>query len=345
MNINVISYFNYTFGISKMASNFINLLDIYKIKYTKYNLISKLHISTSSNCVNLNMNQIFNNCINIFIVVDKILLLELVKKKNIFNNKNKNYLIYVQEVEGQEKLYINILNKFNKIIVPNKYVSDFIYNYNSNIYILPIIDINYQKFNLVYNIPFNEKIICFYMCDVFSCEYRKNIDGYIKLIENINDDGFFFILKIINLDENSDLFLKLNNIKNKKFKLINFMMNELEINKLFDIIDIFIGLQRAEGYGYSLIDACMKNKYILSTLYSAQKDYLINYNKFIEIDHKLVNISNFPKSSYCKYSKNGMWCEPDINDCINKLKQIDILKKIPNFNFNIENKLKELELL
>ena len=112
-------------------------------------------------------------------------------------------------------------------------------------------------------------------------------------------------------------------------------MLENELNKIMDICDIYLSMHRSEGFGYTLYEISQKNKYIISTNYSAPNEYLKNYSKFIPIKYTLIKTSNFKNSLY--YNFDSEWCEPDINDCINKIKNILINKNIPNLILDVNN--------
>ena len=322
--MNIIGYFNYHFGIAKNAHYLHNLLSRYNIDHQIYNINTPAHTKNNNNIPTLNNINVLKNQINIFILVDIPTLQQIIQHcQKIKTYSTKFILYYVQEVAGQEEDYHHIFPFFDKIIVPSLFVKTILDKYYSVVDYLPLVPI---KSNFIEQIPYRNKTVCLYICDVHSCIYRKNINGYISLIERCDNPNYFFILKINNLHYNKNLEQKLDNIENKNFKLIPHALTNNDYNDLMNICDIYISLHRSEGYGLTIYEATQKNKYILTTNYSAPSEYLQNYSKFIKVNHTITNTNKFIDSPYSKYKAE--WCEPDIDDCYHKLLYIE--KNIPD---------------
>ena len=341
-NINIIGYFHYNFGVAKNAHNFHDLLDYHDIEHNIYNIDCCSHKKHNSDVLDYSYCD-YSNSTNIFILVDENNIKKLINHvKNNFENCI-NIIYYVIEVKNQELNVIKYLDFFNKIFVNSQYCKDIIsIKDKSVISVFPLVPI-IPKF--MKNIPYQSKIVLFYMCDTLSCIYRKNIYGFLSVVDFFSKykNKYFFILKIINFTPSKELknsdYYEINNliIKLSKINLlvIDFFMLENELNKIMDICDIYLSMHRSEGFGYTLYEISQKNKYIISTNYSAPNEYLKNYSKFIPIKYTLIKTSNFKNSLY--YNFDSEWCEPDINDCINKIKNILINKNIPNLILDVNN--------
>lgn len=235
MIINLIGYFNYDFGIAKNAKYFQDILTFYNIKYNVLNIDTDAHSKLSTIYSNFNTNIKINNSINIFFTVDCNLLNRYISNKNIFNKTNKNYLFYVLEVEQQINDYINIIKYFDIILVQSEFILNITNKYHNNVILFNLVKLDKP---LLKNIPYRNKIICLYCFDNNSCPYRKNLDGIISLIENIDDDRFFFIIKIVN--SNNDIYIKFNNLKNKNYILMTNLLSDNDVSELYNISDIYI---------------------------------------------------------------------------------------------------------
>lgn len=336
-NINVIGYFNYSFGYANNAKLFSHMLDKNNIKHNKFN-IKCSHVKTG-NVANINVNSIIHNSINIVFTVE-LEALKRIRRTIMKSGNNINIIYYVCEVSGQQNIYNPIFKQYNYIFTQSKYVFNILERYKHKTFIIPLL---LHKKNVLSKmqlaLPHN-KIICLYTMDTLSDIYRKNIGGYLRVIEGINDERFFFILKISNLDKCKHLKIKIDNIKNKNFLLINTILTDFEMNYLFDKCHIYIGLQRCEGFGYTLYEATQHNKYVLSTSYSAPREFLTNYEKFIPIDYKIVKTQQFKNSYYSKYDSE--WAEPNLVDCINKLKNIVVNNDEVSTNIIEEVNIKDI---
>ena len=321
--INLIGYFNYDFGIAKNAKYFSEILSKYNIPHNCLNVNTSGHIPTSNKYSSIQSNLKFLNCINIFFIVDKALLYDFINSSNVVNPTVKNCVFFVIEINSQIYEYIPILKAFDFIFVPSTFVKSHVEKHHPNVILFPIVK---QDIPILQSIPFRKKIICLYTFDVHSCPYRKNIHGVIQVIEKIQDDRFFFIIKVSNLHVNPGLKDQLNMIQNKNVIIISDLLSDNDLQELYNISDIYLGLQRCEGFGFTLYDAVQKNKYVVSTLYSAPTDFLKDYPKFIPIDFTIVSTKIFPKSFYSRY--DDIWADPNIDDCIQKLRSIDINKNI-----------------
>lgn len=391
--MNIIGYFNYSFGYAKNCKYLDQILTSLDIPHTNYNYdlpevkhtnnlcemnndsqeykdnVDNNHeyIPTNIPCIDINNIDELRNSINIFIV-------NVEDMMNIFSNvqmtNNINIYYYVCEVNNQEESDFNIYSLFDFIWVPSK----FCFNCISSIFkklriecdkirlvpLIPIVnnvnrsifDKNYHNINNINNINntdddnnkmfinslFKSKKIskilentkyikCLYVCDILSGVYRKNILGFIALVTMINSEmsitsnnPYIFILKVMNLNKDKDMKYTLLDLsdKYKNFILIDEMLSDENMGKLYDLIDVYISPHRSEGFGLTIYEAYIRNKIIMcSNSPEYNIEFLNEYDNFINIDYKLTDTNIFENSLYKHY--NSKWMEPDINDIREKL--------------------------
>ena len=328
MGINLIGYFNYGFGIAKMVIYFSEMLKSKGIPFTSYNIPANSHAVVRKTVIDYD-SKCLNGNLNIFFTVEIDILLEY--SKNFIRNENTlYYLYYVHEIKGQMYYFQNVFPHFDSIITMSKFVREHLLEIIPNVEICQYVSENTYintdettKSKYIQQIP-KEKIKCFFVFDAYSCFFRKNLEGYISLVQKMqNNDKYFFVLKIANF---GNKFMNLiNPIKNNKnFLLITEFLSDEHYNNILEYIDVYISLHRSEGFGYTIYEATQKNKFVFCTNFSAPGEFLEKYSKFVCVSHTLIDdVKNkFPTSPYNKYS--GIWSEPNIDDCVEKLINLDM---------------------
>lgn len=341
--INVIGYFNYFFGIARSAEYMHQFLLLSKIPHEIYNIPTQSHSPFPRREGETPIKEWeeykhhIEGCLNIYIM--DLVYLDILYREDTSGvfQKNSNLFYYYCEIYHQETVSTEFLaSQFKAILTPSKYIQEYVQkNIHPLSLVLPLID--FQKYTsslqqeefltlLEEKIP-PHTINCLYITDRKSCRYRKNIDGFLEIVERmaLDNDGkekYFFILKITHLEDDQELIEKITEIQKTQnnFLLINFYLSDSEMESLYHLCHVYLSLHRAEGYGLTLLDAMMHHLKILCVNYSSPSEFLENYQGWIKIDHKMVSLKEFPLSFYT--GGDSEWADPDLEDVVHKLKRI-----------------------
>ncbi len=206
----------------------------------------------------------------------------------------------------------------------SSYVSKAFTMLNNSKSVIPhVIDTN--KFNAYKEIPFiralREKynFIVGYIFDLRSYLFRKNpigvIDAFLGAFSDIDDACL--ILKVSGVDEcNEDYQFLIKYIGNRaNIYVITENFNSLELNYFYSILDVYLALFRAEGFGLTIAEAVASNVPVISTKYSGVLDFLSDTDGVYFVDYSLVNLPE----NWGPYSKHFLWADPNISQASNYL--------------------------
>jgi len=110
-------------------------------------------------------------------------------------------------------------------------------------------------------------------------------------------------------------------IDNSSIELIFDTLSVDEMSNLWARIDVYVSLHRAEGFGLTLTEAMLRNKYVIATGYGGVVNE-INTPDFHRIDYTLKSVgpNNEP------YPSNSTWADPNIKSAAHSM--ISMVKKI-----------------
>lgn len=99
--------------------------------------------------------------------------------------------------------------------------------------------------------------------------------------------------------------------------IINQQMTHNEALGLMNCCDCYISLHRSEGFGYTLAEAMLLGKPVISTNYSGTKDF-INYQTGFPVDYQLISLETHEYPC----AEGQKWANPDINHAAWLMKQV-----------------------
>lgn len=150
-----------------------------------------------------------------------------------------------------------------------------------------------------------------------ACEHVKNIVLVLKITyaECYHDD----MAKIMNIIQDHDNIMVNTNL-----------LSAVENQALFQYSDIILSLHRSEGFGLVPAEAMLCGKAVISTNWSATKEY-IDESCGVPVDYKLIPVQD-TRSVY--QISNAYWAEPD---CGMAAQAIQKLASDPYYRFELGN--------
>ncbi|KKQ72081.1 MAG: group 1 glycosyl transferase [Candidatus Peregrinibacteria bacterium GW2011_GWC2_39_14] len=308
--VNIIGYINAESGVGEGARGIIRAIETSEIPFSLYNIdqawtrTEDKTYTNFSNQLPYDINILVANADQIPYIIRDIGPEKFTNKYTTsfwaweltkFPEKWQDRFNYVNEVWTMSTFCLNAISEKSTVPVVNTPI--------------PIeFDVDAKYTRNYFKIPENQFVFLFCF-DGLSLIERKNpfavAKSFSKAFENKND--ILLIIKCHNAQPNQLEELK-NDLKNCNYKIIPDYMNREEMLGLFNCMDCFVSLHRAEGFGYSIAEAMYLGKHIIATGWSGNLDFtnttnshLVNY-KMIEIEHNVG-----------PYEKGNLWAEPDID--------------------------------
>ncbi|WP_242691269.1 glycosyltransferase family 4 protein [Cytobacillus praedii] len=211
-------------------------------------------------------------------------------------------------------------NLINEIWVPSQFTFQSISkNTSKPVVIMPhgiLVESPTNMNRKYFGLPEN-RFLFLTMYDTNSTSARKNPEAAAEAFKQAfkkNDDRVAFILKI----NNSTHFpqeikvLKQNMANYKNIYLIDKVFSRREINSLFNEIDCYVSLHRAEGFGLPIAEAMSLGKPVISTNWSGNVDFMNNNNACL-VDFTLEKIGG----NHGPYHPNEVWADPNVFQAAN----------------------------
>lgn len=196
--------------------------------------------------------------------------------------------------------------------------------------------VHFDESKLPIKKPDSKKIKILTIFDINSGFYRKNIFDTIEVFSKFkNKKNVEFLIKISGVKGNKKYYdiikEKVRYISN--LRIIEDVLSDDEKNSLISSSDVIVSMHRSEGFGLVLAEAMWLKTAILCTGWSGPVTFLPE-DCAMYVDYKLVKVVD-PQG---KYSSNGRWAQPNIDDAVVKLENLinnDILRKeMANKAFN-----------
>ena len=223
--------------------------------------------------------------------------------------------------------WIPLCNLFDEIWTPSAFVAKALRKVTDKpIKVYP--HAVYQgKEDKIDTIEFRKKInvdpnafLCLAMFDGFSGTERKNPDAAIRVFNRAFSDApddVFLLVKEKNPSgaDAKHLSELLGNTKN--VVRIKGQLSYEETEEILASVDAFISLHRAEGFGLPVAEVMQYGGVVLSTDYSATKEF-VNEKNGCPVKYKLVRT----QKDYGLYRAGTIWADPDEEDAALKLRTI-----------------------
>lgn len=229
----------------------------------------------------------------------------------------------------------NIWNESFKLVdevwVPSAFIQDAIRENSS----VPVIKIPHsievlirKRLNRTYfSLPSN-RYLFLTMYDSLSIQTRKNPCAVIKAFKLAfppNDGNVGLVVKVNNSRRNWE---EIERLKGECSGYRNiFVINEVyqrnELNNLLNVIDCFVSLHRAEGFGLGIAEAMYLGKPVIATNWSGNLEFMTNKNSML-VNYLLVPIDK----NAGPYTTDQLWAEADIEHAAFCMKEIFLNRQL-----------------
>jgi glycosyltransferase involved in cell wall biosynthesis len=259
--------------------------------------------------------------------------LELIGKEKLNNKYNICY--WVTEIKDYPDEWAKFSYNFDEIWTASSFCLDSI----SMKVFCPIILIPHpiikQEANKI-DIQFkscidNSKFNFLVMANMYSDIERKNILQTLDVFQKSfpSKENVLLVIKISNGHIDPEYMKKIKNytVNDKRMILIDDFLTREEIVNLFQSVNSYVSLHRAEGFGLTLGEAMCCDIPVIATAYSGNMDFCNCFNSYL-VDYDLVKVGE----DRLRYKKNDIWAQPKYESAIAMFKKVynepqDVLKK------------------
>ena len=240
-------------------------------------------------------------------------------------DEHYNIAHWAWETPDIPKEWIPLCDMFDEIWTPSAFVAKALRKVtNKPIKVYPHAvyqekNIDTTEFRNKYSIP-PQAFLCLAMFDGLSGTERKNPDAAIRVFKNAFSDApddAFLLVKAKNSSgaDARHLTKLLGDTKNVVH--IEGKLSFEETDEILASVDALISLHRAEGFGLPVAEVMQYGGVVLSTDYSATKEF-VNEQNGCPVKCKLVRT----KKDYGVYRAGTIWAAPDEEDAALKLRAI-----------------------
>lgn len=171
----------------------------------------------------------------------------------------------------------------------------------------------------------DEDIIYFTMADALSQFERKNpkgaIDAFTRAFGDRPEANVKLLLKLSNLDFNEPFRDYVNTAisLDNRISVIDGYLSKDELSSLTNIVDCYISLHRAEGFGLPIAESMFFGKPVIATAWSGNMEFMNERNSYL-VSYELQPISK--SNSEGPYNYNSVWAEPSIDEAAKYLLEV-----------------------
>lgn len=157
--------------------------------------------------------------------------------------------------------------------------------------------------------------------NTYSDAERKNILFCIRAFVEAygNRDDVLLLVKVSNLEYDSSLKEKLQNIKqnHSNVKIIEGYVEDELIQALYEEADVYVSLHRAEGFGLTISDAMSRGIPVITTGYSGNMEFC-DIGDTRLVSYRLRSVGH----ERLRYQKNDIWAEPCMDDAVSAFREV-----------------------
>lgn len=159
------------------------------------------------------------------------------------------------------------------------------------------------------------------MANMYSDIERKNVLQSLEAFKKAfsNEDNVSLIVKISNPDVDIVYMDKITDYtkNDNRMILIDHFISREQINYLFQSVDAYVSLHRAEGFGLTLGEAMYHEIPLITTAYSGNMDFCNSFNCYL-IDYDLVKVGE----NRLRYRSDDQWAQPRLDSAVEMFKSV-----------------------
>jgi glycosyltransferase involved in cell wall biosynthesis len=230
---------------------------------------------------------------------------------------------WLWELEEFPKEWTGCIDLLHEVWTPSEFVSSAIRKCTDK----PVVTIPYYveaPINAGYDrayfkIP-KDQFLFLMMYDSNSIMERKNPIGVLKAFkkafaENPHNAGLVIKLNGENKKEINFIRRYLDGCKNVYF--MTRVLSKIEVNSLTAVVDVYVSMHRAEGFGLVMAEAMCNGTPCIATNWSANTEFMDKKSACL-LDYKLVPI----KKDLGPFRRGSCWAQPNINQAAAYMKRL-----------------------
>jgi Glycosyltransferase len=315
--INLIGPLNQNSGLGQSCRLLENELASSKIPYKTYNYSSEKPRESSRKIKN---NLLYR--INVFHINAHELEPAFCALKNTTWNWHYNIAFWLWELEEFPDGWTSLIRLFDEIWTPSEFVSESIRKKTDK----PVKTIPYwvtaecdkhitrEKFGLPEN-----QFLFLVAYDKNSIAERKNPQGCIQAFKKAFSPDVLDVGLIIKINHAAEQ--DINQLKRQltgyNAYFISDELSRSEMDSLVKLVDVYVSLHRAEGFGLILAEAMLLGTPVIATNYSANTEFM-NDEVACMVDYNLVIL----KEDIWPYEKGSYWAEPDVEQAAEYIRKL-----------------------
>lgn len=138
------------------------------------------------------------------------------------------------------------------------------------------------------------------------CEAFRPNEGPVLLIKSINGDA----------DRRAMEELRAATRGRPDVQLVDAYWSGIEMRALVQLIDCYVSLHRAEGFGQTMAEAMMAGRPVIATAHSGNLQFMHDENSFL-VPHELVVVG-----TGTPYPATACWAEPDVHEAARLMRHV-----------------------
>lgn len=252
-------------------------------------------------------------------------------------DKHYNIVYWLWELEDFPDKWVEYTKVIDEIWTPAEFVSNSIRKkVKVPVKTVPYwiqTEINPQLSRKSFGLP-EDKFLYFIAYDKNSVSERKNPQGCIDAFKKAflpNNKNVGLVIKINHATE-SDIQRLKEQLVGYNVYFIEKTLSKLEMDTMISLMDVYMSLHRAEGFGLILAESMALGTPVVATNYSANTEFM-NSDVACMVDYQKVVL----EESIWPYEKGSCWAEPDI---INASEYLKRLYEKPDFYNEVKVKAK-----
>ncbi len=360
IRVNLFGHFFYSFGISEACRNMVKCFDKINMEYSLVDIDyygrKRVYKDWESKVKN-NYRKDFE--INIFFLQPEIVRRVFHQNKDLVDSIKNKYKIAFWAYEMEEFPKNDFLfSLFDEIWTPSNFVKDAVSKVTDKPVFNAKIAIDTNKNICIlgrdyFKLPKDPFLFLSMHCPL-SLDSRKNPLGPIKAFKAAFDKNDMQVGLIVKVNSGTDTPIQHHSLKTiisekedyNNIYLINQELTEQEMHSLLNSSDALVSLHRSEGFGLPPAEALSLGKAVISTDWSATREFL-NLSNSLPVNYtlrKIKELSGLSQSANAWEAAavdNLFWADPDISHAAELMK---IIRNDKNLYFYIsQNGRKTIE--